>query len=91
MEIETRIVGDVAIVELSGRVAFDERLHQTVDRLLDLGQRNLAIDLQRVRYIDSAGLGALVRAYTAVAKRGGRLELQGVKGLPDLLGSWWPR
>ena len=91
MDIEMRIVGDVAIVELSGRAEVDdsERLQQTIDRLLDLGQRNLAIDLQRVRYIDSAGLGAIVRAHTTVAKRGGRLELQ--PGVWDLLRSRWPR
>jgi anti-anti-sigma factor len=91
--IETRIVGDLVIVELSRDAlrAGGERLKRTIDQLLDREQRKFALDLRRVRYVDSAGLGAIVQVFTTVARRGGRLELKGAEHLRDLPGPWWPR
>jgi len=58
-----RTVGDAAVLALSGRIAIgigDSQLTDTVSRLLDGGARRIVVDLQKVSYMDSSGLGALV-------------------------------
>lgn len=45
-------------------------------RLLDDGQREFVINLERVPYIDSEALGSIVLACTDVSRRGGRLKLE---------------
>jgi len=81
MDIETRVVDGVAIVELSGKVIFGadlELLPETIKKLLDQGHRTITLKLDGVAYVDSAGLGEIVRAYTTVNAAGGVLTLEGV-------------
>ena len=49
-------------------------------RLLDAGHTHVVLDLAGVPYIDSAGLGAIVRAHTSACGRGGGLRLLNVAG-----------
>lgn len=53
-----------------------EPLRERVNRVLDAGALHILVDLSKVPYIDSAGLGELVRCYTAVSSRGGTLKLK---------------
>lgn len=50
---------------------------QAIDHLLDEGIMDLVIDLAKVNYITSRGLGAIVGAYTVLKRRGGSLVLSG--------------
>ena len=48
--------------------------------------KNILFNLAQVSYVDSAGLGAIVSAYTTVTREGGSLKLANVtKKLQDLL------
>src|SRR5713101_2606728 len=61
-----RQVGDVAIVDLSGRITLGDGsgvVRETVKDMLKGGQKNLLLNLGDVSYIDSSGLGELVGAY----------------------------
>ena len=55
-------------------------------RLMQQGHKNLLVNLAKVSYMDSAGLGELVQAYSTVSKQGGKLKLVSpTKRLKDLL------
>ena len=90
MELEERIVGDVAIVTVTGDMTAnkggDALLNDKVQSLLQQDRKHLLVDLSGVSYVDSAGLGELVQAYVTTTNRGGALKLLHVtKRLRDLL------
>ena len=73
-----RTLGDVTIVDISGRIVLGEEsaaLRDLVCELLSKGQNKILFNLGDVSYIDSAGLGHLVSAFTSVRKQGGELKL----------------
>jgi anti-sigma B factor antagonist len=89
MQIEERVVGDVKLLDLKGRVTLgegDELLRDKVNSLLNQGHKKIILNLAEVPYIDSAGLGEIVRTYTTVSKQGGSLKLLNLtKRITDLL------
>ena len=90
MELEQRIVGNVAIIKVTGDITLskggDVLLKDKVQSLLQQGHKHLLVDLSGVSYVDSAGLGELVQAYATTTNRGGALKLLNVtKRLRDLL------
>jgi len=89
MQIDERAVGDVVILDLKGRVTLgegDELLKDKVNSLLNQGKKKLVLNLADVPYVDSAGLGALVRTYTTVSRQGGGMKLLNLtKRITDLL------
>jgi anti-sigma B factor antagonist len=84
-----RQVGDVVIVDLSGRITFGDGsgiVRETVKDMLNEGQRKILLNLGDVNYIDSPGLGELVGAYAAVTNKGGQIKLLNAqKRVHDLL------
>jgi anti-sigma B factor antagonist len=89
MQIEQRAVGDVVVLDLKGRVTLgegDELLKDKVNSLLNQSQKKIVLNLAEVPYIDSAGLGEIVRTYTTVSRQGGSLKLLNLtKRITDLL------
>ena len=89
MQITERQSGPVTVLDLSGKVTLGEDstlLKDKLQSLLHQGRKNLILNLAEVSYVDSAGLGALVSAYTTVTREGGSLKLVNVtKRLQDLL------
>lgn len=89
MQIHQRSAGDVTIIDLSGKLTLgegDELLRDKVNSLVQQGQKKLVLNLAGVPYIDSAGLGEIVRTYTTVSRQGGALKLLSLtKRIQDLL------
>ena len=89
MQIEERVVGGVTILDLSGKMTLgegDELLREKIASLVNAGQKQLLLNLDGVPYIDSAGLGEIVRTYTTVSRQGGKLKLLNLtKRIEDLL------
>jgi len=89
MQIEERAVGDVMVLDLKGKVTLgegDELLKDKVNSLVNQGHKKIILNLAEVPYIDSAGLGEIVRTYTTVSRQGGSLKLLGLtKRITDLL------
>jgi anti-sigma B factor antagonist len=89
MRTATRQVEDVAIVDVSGRITVGEgnvMLREVVRQLLEAGHKKIAMNLHDVGYVDSSGLGELVKAYTSVRNQGGELKLVNPsKRVQDLL------
>ena len=89
MQIEERNVGDVVLLDLKGKVTLgegDELLKDKVNSLVNQGHKKIVLNLADVPYIDSAGLGEVVRTYTTVSRQGGSLKLLNLtKRITDLL------
>ena len=89
MQIEERMVGDVVMLDLKGKITLgegDELLKDKVNSLVNQGHKKIVLNLADVPYIDSAGLGEVVRTYTTVSRQGGSLKLLNLtKRITDLL------
>ena len=89
MQIDERTMGDVVVLDLKGRVMLgegDEVLKDKVNGLLNQGKKKIVLNLAEVPYIDSAGLGEVVRTFTTVSRQGGQLKLLNLtKRITDLL------
>jgi len=89
MQIAMRQLGAVTVLDVSGRITLGEgntMLREIVHDLLDKGAKQILLNLGDVQYIDSSGLGELVRVYTTVRTRGGEMKLVNLsKRVRDLL------
>jgi len=89
MQIQERKVGDVVVLDLKGKITLgegDELLKDKVNSLVNQGHKKVILNLADVPYIDSAGLGEVVRTYTTVSRQGGSLKLLNLtKRITDLL------
>ena len=89
MEIQERSSGGVTILDVKGRMTLgegDTLLKDKINSLLMQGHRRLVLNLEGVPYMDSAGLGEMVRTFTTVSRQGGSLKLLNLtKRIQDLL------
>ena len=89
MQIGERKVGDVTILDLKGKMTLgdgDELLRAKINAIIQGGAKKIILNLGDVPYIDSAGLGEVVRTYTTVSRQGGVLKLLNLtKRIQDLL------
>jgi anti-sigma B factor antagonist len=78
MIIQMRIIGDVRILDCSGQIRLGEEtmaIRNAVRDALDSGTKKIILNLEEVSYIDSSGIGELMRAHTTIIHQGGRLKL----------------
>ena len=76
--VSVRQIPGAAIATFSGKLALDDGcllLRETIRAFLDAGQFRILLNLERLDFLDSAGLGELVRSHVAVRSRGGHLSL----------------
>jgi anti-sigma B factor antagonist len=62
------VVGEL---DVAGGAAFD----QAIGRALEDGCREVVVDLAQTTFLDSSGMGALIRAARAVDERGGSMTV----------------
>ncbi len=73
-----REISDVAVVDFSGDITLGEssaKLRTMIREIVAMGHRKILLNLSDVGYIDSAGIGELVSAYTSVRNAHGELKL----------------
>jgi anti-sigma B factor antagonist len=77
LTLNTRSEADRAVLEVAGEVDVytGTTLRDRISGLLDSGVRDLIVDLGRVEFIDSTGLGVLVGALNRARELGGSLQL----------------
>lgn len=89
LNISERQVGDVTILDMDGKITIGEgsvALRTAIRRLLEESKKKILLNLARVGYIDSSGIGELVSSYTAINKESGQLKLLNLtQKLQDLL------
>jgi anti-sigma B factor antagonist len=98
LQVEQRIDGGEVILVLTGSLTLGEHvdlLSSTISELSRNGHRRFVLDMQGVSYVDSMGLGELVRIYVSLSMEAGTsirivhpserlkrlLELTGLSGL----------
>ena len=78
LRIRHRAIADVTVLELAGGLTLgdgDRQLQHQVKKLVADGRKKIVFDLTELIYVDSTGLGELVRSYTLVARAGGQLMI----------------
>lgn len=89
MTITERKSGDVSILDVEGKILLGEgdvQLKRKIDELIERNETKLLLNLANVPYMDSGGLGEIVRSYTTVKRAGGDLKLlNATKRISDLL------
>jgi len=89
MQTGTRQIGEVTVLDISGRITLGEgnvMLRDIVRDLADKGNMRIVLNLGEVNYIDSSGLGELVKTHTTIGNKGGELKLTNLnKRVSDLL------
>jgi anti-anti-sigma factor len=77
-EIAERVAGDVIILSLRGHFTLAEDgglLFRRVGVLADDGHVRVILNLRQVAYVDSVGIGEIIRAYMRLVRAGGTLKL----------------
>ena len=87
LDYEIRQAGDVTILDLAGRISVGEALAfgpgsgtvlgDVIRELANKGHRKILLNLRNVKYIDSSGMGDVVRSFTSLRRQGGDLKLFG--------------
>jgi anti-sigma B factor antagonist len=89
MKIEKRTVGDITILDCSGKITLGEgtmAVRNAVRDILKEDGKKIILNLADVNYIDSSGIGELVSTYTTVTNSGGQLKLLSLtKKIQELL------
>jgi anti-sigma B factor antagonist len=73
--------GPISLVYITGSLTSFEigGLRSTITGLLKQGRRKIVLNLDGLRYLDSSGIGELVRNYMSVIKSGGEMKVVGLK------------
>lgn len=86
MKIKKRAKGDVTILDLSGKIMggddFD-LFNNSIKELVTEGAVDIVLNLSKVKWINSTGLGLMVSAYTSLVKQGGRMKIAEVSDRID--------
>ncbi len=78
MKFSTRKIGDVTVIDVDGKILLGEgdvEIKETVDSLLKQGSKKIVLNLAKVPYLDSAGLGEIIRCFTTLRRNGGHFKL----------------
>jgi len=78
LKVEQSFEGDVAILQLSGRVIASPEMYGLRDRIKALirdGHVNVLVDVSDAITIDSAGLGLLFSAHYTLVREGGCMKV----------------
>ena len=75
-----RQVGQVSVVEVTGKLTSLESgaLNNSIAQLLKEGRKQILLNLKGLTYLDSSGIGELVRTYLSVIKRDGEMKVVGL-------------
>jgi len=78
LDIELRSLGQVKLVKLRGRLNLGDavdRFRDTLGDLMSSGDTRIVLDLSEVPWIDSSGIGLLVKILTSAKQKGGSVKL----------------
>lgn len=78
MEITTHSKDDISILFLNGKLSMghgDVDLHKAIQDLLLDHKLNIVLNMRKLQYVDSTGIGVLVSKFTSTSQRNGRLVI----------------
>lgn len=83
MKANVRQVGEVTVVDLNGKITIGEGdvvLREAVEGVLKEDRKKILLNLAKISYMDSAGIGELVACYKRAREKGGELKLLNPSG-----------
>ncbi len=81
MTIKEKMYGDIAVVSIKGNLMGEPDNTDVRDKIYSLLQddmKKIVLDLGKVKWINSSGLGTLIAAMTSIKNKGGEMKLAGV-------------
>jgi len=83
MSIKTRTIfeGKVAIIDVRGDLIGDDdtdAFRAAVADFIEQGNKCMVINMQKVNYMNSSGVGAIIAAHTSYSRNGGEIKLAGI-------------
>ena len=88
MKMQDCLEGDIIIFTLSGKMMGGQDttfFHGRIHEYLYLNKRNFVIDLNKVEWSDSSGLGMLISGLCSVRRAGGAMVLANITNIRNLL------
>jgi len=80
---------EVVILELEGKITIGEGdvvLREAIEKHLHQDKKSILLNMARITYMDSSGIGELLSCFKDVAKHGGKLKLLNISTrIKDLL------
>ncbi len=88
MKFNDHLQGDIVIFEVSGKIMggdqttlFHGRMHEYINQ----NKKNVVVDLAKVDWMNSVGLGMLIAGMTTVKNAGGRFVLANITKIEAIL------
>ncbi|PIE88884.1 MAG: anti-anti-sigma factor [Acidobacteria bacterium] len=78
MQVVVRQINGVSIVDMEGKITIgdgDVQLRETIDSLLELKHKKILLNMERIGYMDSSGVGQLMNCFSTTQEAGGQLKL----------------
>jgi len=78
LNIKQNLKGEVMVLNLSGKIMGGpdhEKFQTEIKTLISSGHVDILLDMSKVNWVNSTGLGILVSAYHTLKKNGGRLKI----------------
>ena len=78
MKIEKRKKGAVTILDLKGKILFGDgidELREAINNSIKADEKSLLLNFAEVPYLDSTGLGEVVRSYSTMRSKGGAVKI----------------
>ncbi len=88
MKFNDKLEGDVVILDLTGKIMGGEEttlFHGKIHEYISQNKKNILVDLKKVDWMNSVGLGMLISALTTVKNSGGRLVLANITKIESIL------
>ena len=78
MQVKRRTAGSVEIVDLSGKITIgegDAELRREMQEMIDSGYERILLSMEKVNFMDSAGLGELIACHKRAREKGGTIKI----------------
>lgn len=78
IKIDERHIGNITVLDIVGKLTIDEaaeHLRDKINSLIEQGEIRIVLNLEKVPYIDSGGLGQLMASFGSVRRAGGKMKL----------------
>ena len=88
MKFDDQLEGNAVIFDVSGKIMGGEEatmFHGKIHEYINRNKKNVVVDLAKVDWINSVGLGMLISALTTVKNSGGRLVLANITRIESIL------
>lgn len=75
--------GETAVIELTGRITMGEVIDEfraLWSQAMEAGAKQIIVNMSQVTFLDSSGIGMMIRCHSALTQVGGKLSLVGATG-----------